>query len=106
MESVAFTSTDKLEELNLSPTDEVDEVTQNIAALLDTPQGSVPLERGMGMPMGFKDQPQYIATALFQSELAMALSEYEPRAEIKNVSAEQTEDCSTGISAEVILNGG
>lgn len=106
MESVLTAAIDLLEDVNLEPEDEAVEIAQNVAALVATPQGSVPLERGMGMPMKYLDLPPRIAIRQLEAEVNAVLDEYEPRAEFQAVWNEETDDGSMSPRVEVILNGG
>jgi hypothetical protein len=106
MQTVLAVSSDLLEEIDLNPTDEVSEIAQNVAALLNTPKGSVPLMREMGLPMKFRDLPQNIAVKRLEMEMTTALDAYEPRAEMQAATAFFAEDGKAQITLEVTLNGG
>ena len=71
---------ESLATININPETVVDEVMQNVAALALTPRGSVPLLRGMGMPMDFKDRPMAIAAEIYEAEMQSVMDSYEPRA--------------------------
>jgi phage baseplate assembly protein W len=74
-----------LTNIDLAPTNEVEEILQNIATLLATPTLSVPLDRGLGLPQRFLDKPLSIAQNIIVSEVMDAIDIYEPRAEVVNV---------------------
>lgn len=95
-----------LEDIQIDVTDEGEEIAQNIAVLLASPQGSIPLERGMGLPMNFRDQPNSVAQAMLESELASAIDEYEDRASLSAVSTTTGEGGNTRSKVEVNFNGG
>lgn len=97
---------DIVESLNFGPTDEVEEIAQNVAVLMNTPAGNVPLERGMGLKKEYLDSPPATAQIRFESELADALDSYEPRATLLNTTAQTDEGGNMGIAAEVRISGG
>ena len=75
-----------LKKINLAPESTVEEVLQNIAMILSTPKFSVPLDRGFGLAQRFIDKPIQTAQPLLISEVLDSIEEYEPRAEVENVS--------------------
>lgn len=97
---------DMLEEINLKPEDEIEEITQNVAALLATPKGSVPLLRGMGLAQTYHDLPQEVAQKQFEVELTEALDNYEQRVELIQATTEGRVDGITQFGVEVEINGG
>lgn len=78
-------SPDDLGALRLNEVDTVTSILQNIAIILATRQGTVPLYRGFGLPQKFVDKPIPVAKALLYAEVKEALEEYEPRAEIVGI---------------------
>ena len=97
---------DLLESIDLNPTDEAAEIAQNIAAVLATPKGSVPLQRDLGLEMNYLDAPNALAVMQLEMEMTNALDAFEPRAEVSQVSAEQTDNGTMNPKVEVMLNGG
>lgn len=77
-----------LEKINLAPEDTTEEVLQNVAVILSTPKFSVPLERGLGLAQRFLDKPIPAARSILISEVLEAIEEFEPRAEVENVTFE------------------
>lgn len=77
--------------INLAPETVVEEVLQNVAIIISTPQYSVPLDRGFGISARFVDMPIPTAQALIISEMFDAIEKYEPRAQILEVTFEQDE---------------
>jgi phage baseplate assembly protein W len=77
-----------LGKITLSETDTVTAVMQNIAVLLSTRRGSVPLYRDFGLTMDFVDRPIPAAKPLIVAEIENALREYEPRATLISVTFE------------------
>lgn len=66
--------------VKLNEQDTVSSVLQNIAILLSTRQGTVPLYREFGLPMRFLDKPTHIARPMIVSEVKEAIEKFEPRA--------------------------
>lgn len=95
-----------LESLNFDPEDEAQEIAQNISVLMGTPKGSVPLERGMGLSMRYKDQAPKVARMMFSEELQDAIDHYEERANLSAAEATIEEDGTMKVVAEVSFNGG
>ena len=65
--------------VKLNEQDTVSSVLQNIAILLSTRQGTVPLYREFGLPMRFLDKPTHIARPMIVSEVKEAIEKFEPR---------------------------
>lgn len=80
--------------INLQPTSEVEEVMQNIRTILATPIGTAPMDRGLGISGTWLDLPLTKAQALMTSDIIDAVTKYEPRAQVLQVSF--TKDESTG----------
>ena len=74
--------------VRLNETDTVSSVLQNIAIILSTRQGTCPLYRGFGLPQKFLDKPIPVAMPMMYSEIKEAVEEYEPRAEIVDITFE------------------
>lgn len=101
-------SEELLEDINSDVTDEAEEIAQNVAVLLATPVGNVPLERGMGLSARYQDRLPKTARALFRAEITEQLDQFEPRAEVNRVIGEidsEAEDYMK-LSVEVELNDG
>lgn len=86
-----FVKAHEIDKINLTP-DRVEEILQNIAVILSTPQQAVPLERGFGMPMAFVDKPLPIAQAMMVAEINEAIATQEPRATVVDISFEIDEN--------------
>jgi len=96
-----------LEKINLAPEDTTEEVLQNVAVILSTPKFSVPLERGLGLAQRFLDKPIPAAQSILISEVLEAIEEFEPRAEVENVTFELGDRPGTLIPiVEVKIIGG
>ncbi|MDF2984877.1 MAG: hypothetical protein K0R50_387 [Eubacterium sp.] len=81
-------SSKDMNRIKLNESDRIASVIQNIAIIISTRQGTVPLYRGFGLPMQFVDKPIPVAKALLMVEITEAIAEYEPRAELVGVTFE------------------
>lgn len=90
--------------LQLRQDDTVRSILQNIAVLLNTRRGSVPMYRKFGLPMAFIDKPINVAETIAFSEISEALEEYEPRAKLKDLRFEKSTDGRMIITVEVDIN--
>lgn len=91
----------------LTPDSLVEEVLQNVVMILSTIKTTAPLYRDFGLSAQFLDKPTPAAEAILIAELFDAIEEYEPRAEIINVSFERDERTGKVIpSLEVKIHGG
>lgn len=75
--------------ISLNEQDTVSSVLQNIAIILSTRQGTVPLYRDFGLPMRFLDKPSHIARPMIVSEVKEAIEKFEPRATFVRVLFEE-----------------
>ncbi len=71
--------------IKLNENDTISSVMQNIAIMLSTRQGTVPLDRGFGLPMQFLDKPIPVAKALAVAEITEAIADQEPRAKLIDI---------------------
>jgi len=69
-----------LKNLRLNETDASASALQNIAVILATRKGSVPLYRDFGLPWDFVDKPVPVAKAMMIAPLREAIETLEPRA--------------------------
>ena len=93
--------------INLTPDSIVQEVLQNVAMILSTIKTTAPLYRDFGLSARFLDKPMPAAEAILIAEIFDAIEEYEPRAEVKNVSFERDERTGKIIPRlEVEIHGG
>lgn len=83
--SYTVTATD-LTSISLSEADVVNSVLQNIAIILSTRKGSVPLYRDFGLNMDFVDRPIPVAKVMMVAEVREAVERWEPRAKVLEVS--------------------
>ncbi|CDN41466.1 GPW/gp25 family protein [Paenibacillus sp. P22] len=68
------------------------EILQNIATIVSTFQGTVPLGRAFGVDGSAIDQPPEIAKALLAASIIGAITDYEPRARVLQVDFEPQEE--------------
>jgi phage baseplate assembly protein W len=80
-----------LDKINLQPATTEEEVLQNVAVIVATMQGDVPLDRGLGLAGNFVDKPPDVAKAIFAAEVYAAVAAREPRAESENITFESDE---------------
>lgn len=74
-----------LDKLRFNETDTVSSVLQNIAVILATPRGTVPMYREFGVPMDYLDMPRPIAEARMIAPIREAIQRWEPRAEVLGI---------------------
>lgn len=74
-----------LESIVFNEDEEVASVLQNIAVILTTPRGSVPLYRSFGLSQTFLDKPTPMARVTMIAEVRDAIEEWEPRATVLNI---------------------
>lgn len=75
-----------LEQINFAPTTIQEEVIQNIKTLLSTMKFTVPLDRNLGIIANALDEPMPVAMAKISSDVIDAISQYEPRAKVTQIS--------------------
>lgn len=74
-----------LKNMRLNEANTVNSVLQNIAVILATRKGSVPLYRDFGLPWDFVDKPIPVAKAMMVAPVREAIETWEPRAEFLSV---------------------
>lgn len=72
--------------MNLFETDEKAEIRRNVEFLLSTYKYSCPMYRNFGLAAIFIDKPNSRAESIARDEIEHAIKEYEPRAEIDEIS--------------------
>ena len=85
--------------LSLQQDSKVFSVLQNIALLLNTKRGTVPMYRDFG----FVDKPIDVAENMAYVEISDALEEFEPRAKLEDVYFEKTANGKMSITVEVSI---
>ena len=74
-----------LKRLRLLEMETVASVLQNIAIILKTPKGSVPMYREFGLSQSFLDRPMPVARNMLKVAVREAIERWEPRAEVVDV---------------------
>lgn len=74
-----------LKDLRLGETEAVDAVLRNIAVILATRKGSVPLYRDFGLSWDALDKPEPIARAMMVAPVREAIEQWEPRARFVDI---------------------
>lgn len=77
--------TAKLKEISFSPTNEVEEILQNVKTILTTTKYSVPLDRKFGINAEILDMPLPYIQAKLTAEIISAIQKYEPRVVVNKV---------------------
>ena len=75
--------------LQMNVTDTVASVIQNVAVILATRKGDVPLYRDFGLSQTFVDKPIPAARVLLYAEVKEAVEQYEPRAEVVDITFQE-----------------
>ena len=78
-------SAGELSKLRFNETDIVQSILQNIAVILSTPKGTVPMHRDFGLDMEFLDRPTAQAEVLMIAPVREAVETWEPRAKVKGI---------------------
>lgn len=89
--------------VQLQENDTVRSIIQNIALLLNTKKGTIPMYRDFGLPMEFIDKPIDVAETMAVLEISEALEKFETRAKLKNLSLENSKDGKMVIIVEVTV---
>ena len=101
MSSIITVSTNN--RLTLAPQNEREEIYQNVATILKTIQGTVPLDRDFGVDGSSIDLPMPIAKGQWQAEIIDAIERDEPRVRVLQVDFEEnTIDAMDGILSPIV----
>lgn len=76
--------------LKLNETDTVTSALQNVAIILSTWEGTVPLYRDFGISSEYTHMPIPAAKALLRAEIKEKVERYEPRVSVIGVTFEET----------------
>ncbi len=74
-----------LANIRLNEEDRVKEILRNVAVILATPKGSVPMYREFGLDMSFLDKPANVAKNMAVIPVREAIERWEPRAVYKDM---------------------
>ncbi len=77
-----------LEDIDLAPKNEYQEVLQNIAVILDTIQKEAPMAREIGIPGEVYGRPLPVVENILVGYIYDQIEQYEPRALLGNVTFE------------------
>lgn len=103
--SVIIDTTEK-PNLTVLPTTVEEEVIQNLWFLYSSLEYDCPLDRGLGLNAKYIDRPIETAKALATADIYEKTAEYEPRAEIENISfSADYESGKLKPIVEVAING-
>ena len=81
-------STD-IQRISLNEKNTITSVLQNVSIILRTRLGTVPLYREFGVSNSYLDRPVVVAEPLLYAEIKEAIEQYEPRAEVIDISFAQ-----------------
>nr|DAF35341.1 MAG TPA: baseplate wedge subunit [Caudoviricetes sp.] len=84
--------TAKLGAVDFAPETELKEIIQNVRTICTTAKHSVPMDREFGIDGGVLDAPMGVAQARLTAEIARAVQKYEPRAKVKKILYDGSED--------------
>lgn len=83
---MSYTVSPVFSRISLNEPDTVKSILQNVAIILKTKRGTVPLYRQFGVSMDYLDKPMPVAAPLYHSQIREAIEEFEPRVEVINIS--------------------
>ncbi|EDS13181.1 GPW/gp25 family protein [Anaerotruncus colihominis] len=97
-----------LRNIRLNQTDALNSVIQNIAIILSTAKGSVPLHRDFGIAMDALDRPVSVAEVMMRADIREAIERWEPRAAVVDIafSGDASEPGKLIPTVEVEINNG
>jgi len=78
-------SASDLSNINLREKTVLEEVLRNVAVILATPKGTVPMYRDFGLDMSFLDKPMNLAKNMAVIPVKEAIETWEPRAKYKDI---------------------
>ena len=71
--------------VNFEPSNEAEEILQNVITICSTPKYSVPMDREFGIDASLLDAPMPQAGAKYKAEIIRAIRKFEPRARVKRI---------------------
>lgn len=84
--------------INFSPASTEEEIIQNVATIINTRKGTVPLDREFGLSWDALSAPPSTAKAILTAEVIKQIQKYEPRAKVIKI----TFDKSQAIEGQLI----
>lgn len=79
-----------LSRITFNDTDTLHSILQNVAIIIATRQGTVPLYREFGMSHDFLDRPINAVRTMMYAEIREAVERFEPRVRVTGVSYDDT----------------
>lgn len=70
----------------INPSNEFDEIMQNVRTIITTVKGSVPLDRDFGIDPSILDSPTTVIESKLTSAVIEAVERYEPRVKVMGIS--------------------
>jgi len=96
-----FVSSHDLSKVQLNQADNVAATLQEVAVVLSTRQGSIPLYRRFGLPMRFVDMPFNAGIPVMVAEVMAALDEFVPQVEVIEITTDEV-DAAKGKLSPVV----
>ena len=81
----------------------IDEIVQNVKLILNTPKGSVPLDRDFGIDWSILDRPVNSIIPKLKAQVIKQIHKYEPRARVKKVTVEESHIADGELRIKVLL---
>ena len=81
-----------LREINMFPQSAFEEIIQNVRIILSTVQGTVPLDRNLGLSATFIEEPVQRAMMTFVVFATETIQDYEPRVVVEEIEWVQRPD--------------
>lgn len=91
-------------DLRVNDTDSARAILRNIALILTTPKGTVPMYRDFGIDTNFLDKPPELAFTYMLPRVKEAIEEWEPRAQFVRMVRKFDEQGHLVPTVEVELN--
>lgn len=85
-----------------------EEILQNVACIMSSRRGTMPMSRDIGLSYSWIGKPLNVAQVQIIAELADAISQQEPRAQLEAVTCAEGADPASDIifSAQVVIVNG
>lgn len=80
---------DELTAIDLAPETEDREITQNLLIIINSIEGTIPLDRGLGLSSQYIHSSIAAAQSLIAADIVGKIQDYEPRAQLINIDFEQ-----------------
>ena len=80
-----------INEVNMMPSTELEEILQNVKTILATVKGTVPLDREFGVDHKILDLPISVVKAKLSAAIVTAINKQEPRVRVKKIIYDNSE---------------